>query len=180
MQVGSFLTNFSSNNTASATSRLGATIDVEQNHMRFLGDLMLNLWDCGGQDNFFESYLSSQRQTIFKDVAVLIYVFDIELETRQLTDVVMKEKEKDFEYFYHILDNCRSRSPEAKIFVLINKMDLISGGKKEKDEAYSRKVRELETRAKPIMADTSLRCFGTSIWDQSLYKVRLAVMFQSD
>ncbi|KAG9123455.1 hypothetical protein FRC07_014913, partial [Ceratobasidium sp. 392] len=159
-----------SNKTASATSRLGATIDVEQNHMRFLGDLMLNLWDCGGQDNFFDSYLSSQRQTIFKDVAVLIYVFDIELETRQLTDAVMKEKEKDFEYFYHILDNCRSRSPEAQIFVLINKMDLISGGKKEKEEAYTRKVRELETRAKPIMGDTSLRCFGTSIWDQSLYR----------
>ncbi|CAE6525097.1 unnamed protein product [Rhizoctonia solani] len=159
-----------SNNTASATSRLGATIDVEQNHMRFLGDLMLNLWDCGGQDNFFDSYLSSQRQTIFNDVAVLIYVFDIEIETRQPTDAVLKEKEKDFEYFYHILDNCRSRSPEAKIFVLINKMDLISGGKREKDEAYSRKVRELETRAKPIMGEKSLRCFGTSIWDQSLYR----------
>ncbi|CEL59656.1 Ras-related GTP-binding protein A OS=Mus musculus GN=Rraga PE=2 SV=1 [Rhizoctonia solani AG-1 IB] len=159
-----------SNNTASATSRLGATIDVEQNHMRFLGDLMLNLWDCGGQDNFFDSYLSSQRQTIFNDVAVLIYVFDIEIETRQPTEAVLKEKEKDFEYFYHILDNCRSRSPEAKIFVLINKMDLISGGKKEKDEAYTRKVRELETRAKPVMGDTSLRCFGTSIWDQSLYR----------
>lgn len=142
--------------------------------MRFLGDLMLNLWDCGGQDNFFDSYLSSQRQTIFNDVAVLIYVFDIEIETRQPTDAVIKEKEKDFEYFYHILDNCRSRSPEAKIFVLINKMDLISGGKKEKDEAYGRKVRELETRAKPVMGDASLRCFGTSIWDQSLYRVRMA------
>lgn len=143
--------------------------------MRFLGDLMLNLWDCGGQDNFFDSYLSSQRQTIFNDVAVLIYVFDIEIETRQPTEAVLKEKEKDFEYFYHILDNCRSRSPEAKIFVLINKMDLISGGKKEKDEAYTRKVRELETRAKPVMGDTSLRCFGTSIWDQSLYRVSVLV-----
>ncbi|QRV72458.1 GTP-binding protein GTR1 [Ceratobasidium sp. AG-Ba] len=49
-------------------------------------------------------------------------------------------------------------------------MDLVSGGKQEKEEAYKRKVRELETRAKPIMGDTSLRCFGTSIWDQSLYR----------
>src|SRR6267142_6961434 len=37
----------SSHNPASLTSRLGATIDVEQNNVRFLGDLIL-LWDCGG------------------------------------------------------------------------------------------------------------------------------------
>jgi len=159
-----------SNNTASATSRLGATIDVEQNHVRFLGDLILNLWDCGGQDNFLESYLTSQRSTIFQQVAVLIYVFDLELESRNPTEAINKEKEKDMQYFLEILDNCRRQSPEAKIFVLVNKMDLISGGLKEKAEVYNRKTRELEMRSSNIMNGTVMRCFATSIWDQSLYK----------
>jgi Ras-related GTP-binding protein A/B len=44
------------NNSASLASRLAATIDVEQNHMRFLGNLirLLELWDCGGQDAFMD------------------------------------------------------------------------------------------------------------------------------
>lgn len=37
-----------SNYVAKDTRRLGATIDVEHSHIRFLGNLTLNLWDCGG------------------------------------------------------------------------------------------------------------------------------------
>lgn len=37
-----------SNYVAKDTRRLGATIDVEHSHVRFLGNLTLNLWDCGG------------------------------------------------------------------------------------------------------------------------------------
>ncbi len=29
-------------------------------HVRFLGNLVLNLWDCGGQDAFYESYFEMQ------------------------------------------------------------------------------------------------------------------------
>ena len=36
------------NYIARDTRRLGATIDVEYSHVRFLGHLVLNLWDCGG------------------------------------------------------------------------------------------------------------------------------------
>ncbi len=38
------------NYVARDTRRLGYTIDVEHSHVRFLGNLMLNLWDCGGQE----------------------------------------------------------------------------------------------------------------------------------
>jgi Ras-related GTP-binding protein A/B len=37
-----------SNYVAKDTRRLGATIDVDLSHVRFLGNLTLNLWDCGG------------------------------------------------------------------------------------------------------------------------------------
>jgi len=36
------------------TRRLGVTMDVEHSQIRFLGDLMLSLWDCGG---YFEKLL---------------------------------------------------------------------------------------------------------------------------
>ncbi len=42
-------------------------------NIRFLGNLTLNLWDCGGQYRFFESYF--ENDTMFRNVEVLIYVF---------------------------------------------------------------------------------------------------------
>ncbi|TFY79861.1 hypothetical protein EWM64_g4148 [Hericium alpestre] len=105
-----------SNNPASLTSRLGATIDVEQNHVRFLGDLILNLWDCGGQDSFMDSYLTTQRPTIFTHVGVMIYVFDV--ESRDLA--------KDLAYFRDCLESLRKYSPDARVFVLVHKMDLVA------------------------------------------------------
>lgn len=37
-----------SNFVAKDVRRLGATIDVEHSHVKFMGNLTLNLWDCGG------------------------------------------------------------------------------------------------------------------------------------
>lgn len=54
------------------------SVDVEHSHVRFLGNLVLNLWDCGGQESFMEQYFQSQKNNIFRNVAVLIYVFDVE------------------------------------------------------------------------------------------------------
>lgn len=65
------------NHLAKDTMRLSPTMDVEHSDVRFLGNMMLNLWDCGGQDAFYESYFDSQRDMIFRAVEVLIYVFDI-------------------------------------------------------------------------------------------------------
>lgn len=39
-----------SNYVAKDVRRLGATIDVEHTQIKFMGNLMLNLWDCGGYD----------------------------------------------------------------------------------------------------------------------------------
>lgn len=66
------------NYIARDTKRLGATIDVEHSHVRFLGNLVLNLWDCGGQESYMDQYFQSQKENIFRNVEVLIYVFDVE------------------------------------------------------------------------------------------------------
>ncbi len=33
---------------------------------------MLNLWDCGGQDSFYESYFNHQQDYIFRSVEVSV------------------------------------------------------------------------------------------------------------
>ncbi|KAJ2913211.1 hypothetical protein MD484_g7204, partial [Candolleomyces efflorescens] len=142
-----------SNNPASLTSRLGATIDVEQNHVRFLGDLILNLWDCGGQDAFMDSYLTAQRATIFQHVGVLIYVFDVE----------SREMDKDLDYYRDCLEGLRQFSPEAAVFLLIHKMDLV---RQARQETFDAKKEELQG----VSGDLNLSVFGTSIYDESLYK----------
>jgi Ras-related GTP-binding protein A/B len=44
-----------SNYVAKDVRRLGATIDVEHSHAKFMGNLTLNLWDCGGYANFLRA-----------------------------------------------------------------------------------------------------------------------------
>ncbi|RDB21394.1 Ras-related GTP-binding protein A [Hypsizygus marmoreus] len=142
-----------SNNPASLTARLGATIDVEQNHVRFLGDLILNLWDCGGQDAFMDSYLTTQRSTIFQHVGVMIYVFDV--ETHGMS--------KDLEYYRDCLDGLKNFSPDANVFLLVHKMDL---ARQPKNLTFDKKKRELEEAS----GESAVTVFGTSIYDESLYK----------
>ena len=69
-------------------------MDVDYSMVRFVGNLVLNLWDCGGQERpprppllppsffkltssrrrlqeaFFQSYFDSQKDHIFKNVEV--------------------------------------------------------------------------------------------------------------
>ncbi|KAG5645066.1 hypothetical protein DXG03_007156 [Asterophora parasitica] len=143
----------SSNNPASLTARLGATIDVEQNHVRFLGDLILNLWDCGGQDAFMDSYLTTQRNTIFSHVGVMIYVFDIESQGTN----------QDLEYYRECMEGLKQFSPNAAVFLLVHKMDL---AREPKSEVFEKKKKELEEAS----GDGVVTVFGTSIYDESLYK----------
>jgi Ras-related GTP-binding protein A/B len=43
---------------------IGPTIGTEYTDIKFLGNLVLNLWDCGGQDAFMENYFQSQRDSV--------------------------------------------------------------------------------------------------------------------
>ena len=68
-----------------------------------------------------ENYFASQRDNIFKNVAVLIYVFDVE----------SRELEKDIHYYQSCLEAVWEHSREAKIFCLIHKMDLVQEDQRE-------------------------------------------------
>ncbi|CAG8887313.1 unnamed protein product [Penicillium nalgiovense] len=143
-----------SNYVAKDVRRLGATIDVEHSHVKFMGNLTLNLWDCGGQDAFMETYLASQRGNIFSDVAVLIYVFDIE----------SREVERDLDTYHAIIEALREFSPNAYVFCLVHKMDLIQA--EHRQRIYEERSAVIRSRSSDFRVDT----FASSIWDQSLYK----------
>ncbi|KAF8363853.1 raga-1 [Pristionchus pacificus] len=138
------------NYIARDTSRLGPTIEVEHAHVKFLGNLVLHLWDCGGQETFLENYLISQRDQIFKNVQVLIYVFDVE----------SREQEKDYRYYQSCLEALMQHSPTAKIFA--------------EKEADILKFSEEKGGA----SKASVQCYRSSIWDETLYKAWSAIVYQ--
>ncbi|XP_055386985.1 ras-related GTP-binding protein A [Condylostylus longicornis] len=142
------------NYIARDTTRLGATIDVEHSHVRFLGNLVLNLWDCGGQESFMQQYFASQRDNIFRNVEVLIYVFDVE----------SRELDKDVHYYQSCLEAILNNSPKAKIFCLIHKMDLVA--EEQRDVIFKEREEDLIRLSKPL----ECTCFRTSIWDETLYR----------
>ncbi|KAI9140120.1 ras-related GTP-binding protein A-like protein [Paraphysoderma sedebokerense] len=150
-----------SNYIARDTRRLGATIDVEHSHVRFLGNLVLNLWDCGGQESFMENYFTSQRDHIFRNVEVLIYIFDVE----------SRELDKDMHYYQSCLEAILQNSKDAKIFCLIHKMDLVQEDMRER--IFGERERELRERSVPL----SIKCFQTSIWDETLYQAWSSIVY---
>ncbi|KAJ3336659.1 hypothetical protein HDU93_002391 [Gonapodya sp. JEL0774] len=149
------------NYVARDTRRLGATIDVEHSHVRFLSNLVLNLWDCGGQESFMDNYLSTQRDHVFSNVEVLIYVFDIE----------SRETQKDMGYYKDTLEAIQSYSPDAKVFVLLHKMDLER--EEERDRIFQVRSKELARESYPHPITT----FPTSIWNETLYKAWSAIVY---
>ena len=106
------------------------------------------------QDAFMETYLASQRGNIFSDVAVLIYVFDIE----------SRELERDLDTYNAVIDALKEFSPNAHIFCLVHKLDLIQA--EHREEIFQERSALIRSRSEDFVIDT----FGSSIWDQSLYK----------
>lgn len=149
------------NYIARDTRRLGATIDVEHSHVRFLGNLVLNLWDCGGQEAFMENYFAAQRDNIFRNVEVLIYVFDVE----------SRELEKDMHYYQSCLEAILQNSPDAAVFCLIHKMDLLQ--EDQRSLIFEERQNDLSRLSRPL----NVTCFKTSIWDETLYKAWSAIVY---
>ncbi|KAI0471473.1 Gtr1/RagA G protein conserved region-domain-containing protein [Xylariaceae sp. FL0804] len=161
-----------SNYIARDTRRLGATIDIDLSHVKFLGNLTLNLWDCGGQEAFMENYLTQQRVHVFSNVGVLIYVFDIE----------SRDVDRDMATYVSIISALVQFSPQARIYVLVHKMDLITLHARE--AVFVDRVRLVRQKTQEFVqaaqqypsAELDLIPFATSIWDQSLYKAWASII----
>ncbi|KAJ2334546.1 hypothetical protein GGI00_001803 [Coemansia sp. RSA 2681] len=143
-----------SNYSAGDTRRLGATIDVEHTTVQFMGELNLNIWDCGGQHKYLDNYLSEQKENIFGNVEVLIYVFDLETT----------KKESEYALYDECLLNLAAYSKDAKVYALVHKMDKVQDPeqKEARLEAYRQSLVKRSDMFTPEI-------FGTSIWDHTLF-----------
>jgi len=162
------------NYLARDTNQLHQTNFIEHNSLKFLGNLRLNLWDCGGQDVFMENYFESQRETIFQNAEVLIYVLVAVSDKRGSSDVsksLPSEMTKDLNYFAHAMDSLRQFSPTARVFCLIHKLDLVHESKRQ--EVLKNYERDLVNTAPGI----NLTCFGTSIWDETLFRAWSQIVY---
>lgn len=107
-----------------------------------------------------ESYLTSQRRTIFSDVQVLIYVFDIE----------SRELERDLEVYANVISALKEFSPDAFVFCLVHKMDLIQP--EHQDRLHEERSILIRERSHGLNVET----FASSIWNQSLYRAWASIV----
>lgn len=163
------------NYLARDTNRLHTTNFIEHNALRFLGNLRLNLWDCGGQDIFMENYFESQRETIFQNAEVLIYVLSAVNDKLRPVDTLKAggaEMSKDMQYFHHAMESLKQFSPRARVFCLIHKLDLVHESLRE--EVLKNFERDLIT---PATTSLNIQTFGTSIWDETLFKAWSQIIY---
>jgi len=106
------------------------------------------------QDAFMDSYLNTQRENVFSDAQVLIYVFDIE----------SREVERDLDTYAAVIAALKQYSPTAQVFALVHKMDLVQNEHRER--IYNERCDMIAKRTDGL----SLETFASSIWDQTLYK----------
>lgn len=108
-----------------------------------------------------ENYLSSQRDHIFRNVQVLIYVFDVE----------SRDWDRDVFYYRQCLEAMQQNSNDAKIFCLVHKMDLIT--EEQRDFVFKQKESELRSVSMP----QKISVFRTSIWDETLYRAWSSIVY---
>ncbi|KAK4048796.1 GTP-binding protein gtr1 [Microbotryomycetes sp. JL201] len=188
---------------ASDTRRLAATIDVESSQVKFLGGLRLDLWDCGGQDSFMDSHLTSQSSTIFRAVHSLIYIFDAESPDLMGSDThyflkclgALKDQNGDgaaadddeqarqsgtssnVKDEHSVNGSSLSTSASSTgptVFVLLHKMDLVPEA--QQASKLSEFESEVTKRATEAGWRGKLRFHGTSIWNETLYKAWSVIM----
>lgn len=162
--------------------RLGITLSMDHNRVHILRNLFLNLIDCGGQPEYVQEYLSKQREYIFRNVAVMLFAFDVTSfmgnpEDSEIPNANNWTRKQMLNYFRDIMKKMKKYSPDAHLFVLLHKIDLLSVEEQESvlnnakliidesmDEDCLAKGKEL-----PVV-------YGTSIWTTSLYKAYSSVV----
>lgn len=140
-----------------------------------------------GLVDYFDDFLANRQDTLFRSVHSLIYIFDVESP---------KFSSADLDYFGHCLVALRSCSgrpitpglsqandgppslPSTSeeqqtgpfVRVLIHKMDLVPP--EEYNAVFEAKSSQIRKRCQDA-GWNHVQIYGTSIWNESLYKVRL-------
>lgn len=77
------------------TSLFDPTKEVNEDRVKFMGNLIFNLMDCGGQEEFIRQYFETKRENIFSKVEILIFVISADIKSNPND----QENNEDLEYF---------------------------------------------------------------------------------
>lgn len=123
-----------------------------------------------------DQHLTSQSSTVFRSCHSLIYIFDVESEQLLTSDV---------HYFIKCLAALKAQNPEPTngtggpaVYVLLHKMDLISDA--EQKTRFGEFEANVRKRTTELGWKGGLAFFGTSIWNETLYKVSKPVFKKED
>jgi GTPase SAR1 family protein len=124
-------------------SDLKPTKGVSRENFIFRGLLELTIWDSGGQKAYLDKYFSDQKDMIFSEVEIPVFMID-----SSVIDPNVKE------IFDNFLDLLLEYSPNTeKIYILLNKIDLEES---REDEAFTLLTEELD-------ADVLRKCEFTPV-----------------
>lgn len=171
-------------------------MDVEHTNVRFLGNLVLNLWDCGGQYRFFESYFESD--TIFRNVEVLIYVFGMTVRTLNVRVAKLNLNRHWLGRFTKRYCLVRwNYGGNGKMFtwrkhIHFDPQDGFGCGGRQRAGVQwtcclgTKQVCSVSDRVGSqwclcvitvLLCSFKMRCFATSIWDETLYKAWSQIVY---
>ena len=75
---------------AKDTLKLNPSIEIEEIHLKLLGNIYINLIDCCSNNEHVKKYFSTKKEKIFSNVDILIFVVDASN---------IKDKEASLVYF---------------------------------------------------------------------------------
>lgn len=123
------------------------------------------------------SYFESQKSQIFKNVEILIFVFDC--ETLNSNTQNNTQFNNNYDVFINCLNSIKQYSDNAHIFVLLHKMDLIHNDKqnfikqqndilhKIYNDIFNNNNKDNNNKQQSL---NDLTIYSTSIWDETLYR----------
>ena len=143
------------------TSDLKATVGFTRKQIDYAG-ISLYVFDLGGQIPYLEEAFGPLRESIFSNLAILIFVLDI---------ANFGEYPQAREYLYKSLRNIEEYSSGAKISVFAHKMDLIPDNEKEE---------RIETIMSlfDINSLENVELHPTSIYEKSIFEAIEKILLQ--
>jgi GTPase SAR1 family protein len=131
-----------------------ATINYTRSTRNII-DSAFQIFDCGGQESFISVFVGDQAEFIFSNVSILVWVVDV-----SNFDAVSTSKF----YFDHAVNRLYQYSPDAVIYCLFHKIDLL---------LLDMREQVIETMESFFTSDKDIKIFyrGTSIYDQSTFAV---------
>ncbi len=128
------------------TKEIQATLGVRRKLLEF-SNLSLNVYDVGGQITYLEEAFVDLRESIFSHIKTLFFVVD----ASKYHDFNLAKR-----YFDRAIKNLSEYSPDAKIFILSHKSDLIPEKERIKAIELISELFEIESYPNVAIHETSI------------------------